>query len=258
MRLQMIATQWIETRDAFRAVIIAGPPPQGSDFATDSTSVQTGPGTLSQAASMLNYAFDSAEILAHMWHLPLHHVPSDYVLMRAIVDNAIRTIWLLDPNESRARNLRTWLLARDAPARAKARATRMLKELPSRSIAPGLIETARNSGAYLKALDAQFDMAIGPLPAPKLVQAAHFVAAAEKQQFHNGIDGGVERFWSQLSEIVHGSIVPTDYRMVAESPHGHVRTTSANVADLALAAGLVTKIIDGAVELFYTRFGAVT
>jgi len=44
--------------------------------------------------------------------------------------------------------------------------------------------------------------------------------------------------------------------MIAHPPEGHVRLTRANVDDIALAAGLVTRILDGALDRFYARFDA--
>lgn len=255
-RLKEISRHWLDTRDAFRDVIEAGPPPPESSFAEDLSVVLARESSLPQAAALLNYAFDSADVLERMWHVPVHHVPSDYVLMRAMVDNAIRVIWLIDPDVQGERLIRAWQLARDAPARSKARATTMLKEDPQRSIAEELRATAANAKTYIAQLDAAFSEALGTLPTPRFLQAADFIAATERQPLHAGIDGGVARLWSQLSELVHGSIVSTEHRMVADPPEGHVRLTRANVEDIALAAGLVTRILDGALDRFYTRFDA--
>jgi len=255
-RLQELSRHWLDTRDAFRDVIETGPPQPGSAFAADLGLVLAKESTLPQAAAMLNYAFDSADVLERMWHVPVHHVPSDYVLMRAMVDNAIRAIWLVDPDDQRERLTRAWRLARDAPMRSKARATVMLKEDPQRSIADELKATAANAKTYIADLDAAFNKALGTLPTPRFLQAADFIAATERQPLHAGIDGGVARFWSQLSELVHGSIASTEYRMIAHPPEGHVRLTRANVDDIALAAGLVTRILDGALDRFYARFDA--
>ena len=255
VRLRELSRHWLDTRDAFREVIEAGPSQPGSAFADDLDLVMAKESTLPQAVAMLNYAFDSADVLDRMWHVPVHHVPSDYVLMRAMVDNAIRVIWLVDPDDQRERLTRAWMLARDAPMRSKARATAMIKVDPQRSIADELKATAANANTYIDDLDVAF-RALGTLPTPRFLQAADFIAAAERQPLHAGIDGGVARFWSQLSELVHGSIASTEYRMIADPPEGHVRLTRANVDDIALAAGLVTRILDGALDRFYARFDA--
>ncbi|MBT2500875.1 hypothetical protein J7E25_17410 [Agromyces sp. ISL-38] len=225
-----------------------------SDFAQDLALIQARESTFPQAVSMLNYAFDSGDVLAGMWATPEYHVPSDYVLMRAMLDNLIRTFWLLDQVDARERNVRAWLLARDAPARSQSRNGRMLKANPERSIADELRTAAVNAKNCLKELDNAFAEAVGSLPQPRALQPEEFITVAERQPFHD-VDGGVDRFWSQLSEIVHGSITPTEYRLDKAETVGQVRVTRPNIKDLALAAGLVTRVLDGALELFYARIG---
>lgn len=254
LRLQEISRHWLDTRDAFREVITAGLPPESSDFEADLRLMLRSVSTLPQAAFMLNCAFDSAEVLDQAWHVASHHVPSDYILMRAMLDNAIKTIWLIEPEAASERVTRAWLLARDAPARSKARATTMLKTNPARPSADALKATASNAKKYIADLDEAFERAVGPLPAPTSPKAADFIVATERQELESGNDGGIERLWSQLSELVHGSMAPTEYRRVVDPPAGHLRPTRANVDDLALAAGLITRILDGALDLFYSRF----
>tara|TARA_R110002020_G_scaffold14291_12_gene50753 strand:- start:4806 stop:5621 length:816 start_codon:yes stop_codon:yes gene_type:complete len=255
-RLQEISSYWLDARDSFRGVITASLPSGGSGFDADLSLVRRTVGTLPQSAFMLNSAFDSAEVLELAWHVPSHHVPSDYILMRAMLDNALRTIWLLEPNETQERLERAWLLARDAPSRSKIRATTMIKTSPQRPSAEKLKAAASNAKAYIADLDDTFEKAIGPLPPATTLRANDFIAAAERQEFEEGEDGGITRLWSQLSELVHGSMVPTEYRRIADTPVGHLRPTRANVVDIALSAGLITKALDGALGLFYSRFEA--
>ncbi len=255
VRLQEISSYWLDLRDSFRGVITAGLPPEGSAFEADLKLVRRTVSTLPHAAFMLNSAFDSAEVLEMVWHVPSHHVPSDYILMRAMLDNALRTIWLLEPDEVAERLVRAWLLARDAPNRSKTRATTMTRASPQRPSAESLKATASNAKAYIAELDETFEKAIGKLPAVVTLQAEDFIGAAERQNLEQGEDGGIARLWSQLSELVHGSMVPTEFRRVADAPAGHLRPTRPNVEDIALSAGLITRMLDGALNLFYSRFG---
>lgn len=253
-RLQEISKYWLDLRDSFRGVITTGLPPEGSDFEADLKLVRRTVGTLPHAAFMLNSAFDSAEVLEIAWYVPSHHVPSDYMLMRAMLDNALRTIWLLEPDEVEERLVRAWLLARDAPNRSKTRATKMLKASPQRPSADSLKATAANAKRYIADLDEMFKKAIGTLPAPTTPQAEDFITAAERQALEQGEDGGIARLWSQLSELAHGSMVPTEHRRVADTPTGHLRPTRPNLEDIALSAGLITRMLSGALNLFYARF----
>ncbi|WP_285362923.1 hypothetical protein [Microbacterium sp. LMC-P-041] len=252
------ADYWIRTRDAFRALIEAGLPPVGSDLDEDLSKVLNRLSTLPQAVAMLNYAFDSADVLHRLWHEPMFHVPTDYVLLRAIVDNAVRVIWLLEPDDSEGRLTRAWLLARDAPARTKRRITASLREDSARPSAQDMRAAAVNATSYMKDLDHLFAEALHRLPSPQVLRASDFIAAAERHPLHDGVDGGVTRLWSQLSELVHGTITATEHRMVDDPPIAHSRVTRANVDDLALTAALVSRIVEGALDLFYTRFAPRT
>ncbi len=253
-KLVEAADYWIRARDAFRAVIEAGLPPAGSDLDEDLRRALNRVSTLPQAAAMLNYAFDSADVLHRLWHERLFHVPSDYVLLRAMLDNAIRVIWLLEPNGTDDRLTRAWLLARDAPSRTKRRITASLREDSSRPSADEMKGAAANVKSYLDDLDQYFADILHRVPSPQVLRASDFIAAAERHPLHDGADGGITRLWNQLSELVHGTIAATEHRMVDDPPIAHSRVTRANVDDLAITAALMSRVIEGALDLFYQRF----
>ena len=130
----------------------------------------------------------------------------------------------------------------------------MVRASPQRPSAESLNATASNAKAYIADLDATFKKAIGTLRTPTTLQAEDFITAAERQNLEQGEDGGIARLWSQLSELVHGSMVPTEQRRVVDTPTGHLRPTRPNVEDIALSAALITRMLDGALNLFYSRF----
>ncbi|MEW2005726.1 hypothetical protein [Microbacterium sp. NPDC079208] len=253
-KLVEAADYWIRARDSFRAVIEAGLPPAGADLDEDLSRAHNRVSTLPQAAAMLNYAFDSADVLHRLWHEQLFHVPSDYVLLRSMLDNAIRVIWLLEPSVSDDRLVRAWLLARDAPSRTKRRITASLREDYARPSADEMRAAALNAKSYLKDLDQYFADVLHRLPSPRVLRASDFIAAAERHPLHDGVEGGITRLWKQLSELVHGTIAATEHRMIDDPSIAHSRVTRANVDDLALTAALVSRILEGALDLFYERF----
>lgn len=257
-KLVEAADYWIRARNAFRAVIEAGLPLVGSDLHDDLRRAMNRVNTLPQAVAMLNYAFDSADVLHRLWHERLFHVPSDYVLLRAMLDNAIRVLWLLEPSRTDDRLTRAWLLARDAPSRTKRRITASLRENSARPSADEMRAAALNAKSYVNDLDRYFANVLHRLPSPQVLRASDFLAAAERHPLHDGVDGGVTRLWNQLSELVHGTIAATEHRMVDDPPIAHSRVTRANVDDLALTAALVSRIVEGALDLFYKRFAPRT
>lgn len=252
VRMGEQAEYWRTIYALFRDALEVAPDP-AADFMADAGLVDGEYGTYAQAVALLNNAFDSTDTLGILWSIPRAHVPSDYLLMRAVVDNALRTIWLLAPDDPRERTIRAWRHARDTPRRVKTRAEGMLREDPERATRQNLLAEVKNVKEHLKEIDDTFEPTIGRPRGLDIVRAEEFIREAEAQPLHAGRDGDIQRLWAQLSELAHGAAVPVKSRMLQHEPQGHIRPSHADPTDLVQAADIVTRVLEAALELFYTR-----
>lgn len=247
-RLKEVSGYWMRQYERFERV--SSNLSLDCDFSLDLSFVHDENSTFWQADSLLNNVFDASDTLAVLWHQEVHHVPSDYVLMRTMVDSALRVIWLLDPDDTQERVGRAWRLARDAPARSKLASETMLKGAHNRPSADSARTAAQNASCALTSIDAKFRDAGIATPPLQLVKPEETIPVAEAKPFHVGRDGDVQRLWSQLSELVHGSAVPVRFRQNVED--GKARP---NVDHIAKAASLVTRLVEAALDQFHERAG---
>ena len=243
-----LAGTFLNSIEIFHAGIRQGVE-EASPFMEDLRAVRRGLSPYELGSGLLSNALDAAHTLATLWGEEQFHSPTDFALMRLMMDNAIRSTWLTAPASSDARLQRAWRVACDSPHRAKRGAEAALKRPLPESDRKKYLSTAKDTKAILQEIDGVFRAAgVEVSSNHKAIEMNEIFADDALSSWFEEIHA--RRLWSLLSSMVHGELTQVaQYSLSRVDPSDErIRLHNPDPAMLASVGASVKIVLQAAVH----------
>jgi len=246
-KLQSLSAMYLQSIEMYQTSVHDGVE-HGSPFMVDLRRVRRGMSPYELGSGLLSNALDAAHTLSTLWSAEALHSPTDFGLMRLVIDNALRAIWLTAPQDSDLRLQRAWRVACDSPFRAKRGAEAALRRDLS-ELDRGMYErTARQCKARLTEIDAIFtDAEVVIAKKHRAVEMAEIFTDSHISWWLDSLH--VRRLWTLLSSMVHGeldqvsafsitAVDPSDERVRLHNPDPDMLSSTGATVNLILVSAV--------------------